>query len=145
MKQFVVGIDPDSEKHGVAFYCSDVLVDLSLMTTVNIVDWIEANHGESIVFSLENVLYTSTVYSRNRRSSPSVMGKIGLNIGRVQQAQIELMRWLDRLKCPYMLYKPESGNWANNRKQFEKVTGWTGRSNKDTRSAAYFGFLELRL
>ena len=25
--------------------------------------------------------------------------------------------------------------------EFESVTGWTGRSNEDTRSAAYFGML----
>ena len=27
------------------------------------------------------------------------------------------------------------------KKQFENVTGWSGRSNEDTRSAAYFGWL----
>ena len=32
----------------------------------------------------------------------------------------------------------------NCKKQFEKVTGWTGRSNEDTRSAAYFGWLGCR-
>jgi len=31
--------------------------------------------------------------------------------------------------------------WKKDKKQFELVTKWTGRSNEDTRSAAYFGWL----
>jgi hypothetical protein len=30
---------------------------------------------------------------------------------------------------------------AAGKKEFERVTGWKGRSNEDTRSAAYFGYL----
>ena len=30
---------------------------------------------------------------------------------------------------------------AEHKSKFEKITGWTGRSNEDTRSAAFFGFL----
>ena len=53
------------------------------------------------------------------------------------------MQWLDSLGVPYKLHKPQKGNWAKDKARFEKVTGWKGRSNEDTRSAAYFGFLEI--
>ena len=67
-----------------------------------------------------------------------------MSIGRCQQSQSELMRFLDEYKIKYVLHKPQKNNWAKNKHQFEKVTGWVGRSNEDTRSAAYFGFLGLK-
>ena len=62
-------------------------------------------------------------------------------IGRCQQSQVELMRLIDDRNVNYVLHKPQKGNWAKNKAQFEKVTGWTKRSNEDTRAAAYFGWL----
>lgn len=69
---------------------------------------------------------------------------ISVGIGRCQQAQAEVMRELDDQDIPYSLHKPTSANWANNKAMFERMTGWKGRSNSETRSAAYFGFVAVR-
>lgn len=82
------------------------------------------------------------VYSRNQKASKAAQSKVAMHIGRCQQVQIEIMQWLDALGVPYKLHKPQKGNWAKDKAMFERVTGWKGRSNEDTRSAAYFGFLE---
>jgi hypothetical protein len=66
-----------------------------------------------------------------------------MSIGRCQQAQLELMRWLDHHRLPYVLHKPQAGNWSDKKALFEKITGWTGRSNEDSRAAAFFGYLEV--
>ena len=50
---------------------------------------------------------------------------------------------LDKFHIQYVLNRPQRGNWANNKAQFERVTGWTKRSNEDTRAAAYFGYLAV--
>lgn len=95
-------------------------------------------------FSIENVAANQFVYSRNDKGSRANVSKIAMAIGRCQQAQIELCRQLDRLGIKHELHKPQRGNWADNPGLFKKVTGWIGRSNPDTRAAAYFGWLATK-
>jgi hypothetical protein len=141
----VIGIDPDSEKHGVACYLDGKLVRLEMMNTIEIIDSFVNTiliQGEPL-FSIENVMANQFVYARNRQKKKAVESQIAMRTGRCQQAQLELMRWLDHYKKPYVVHKPQSGNWADKRELFQKITGWKCNSNPDTRSAAYFGFLAL--
>lgn len=137
----IVGIDPDAESHGVAVYESGKLVELSKLQLVPI---IEKFSGVEVLFSIENVLANKFVYRRNQHNNAVVQSNIAMKVGRVQQAQAELMRLLDHLKKPYVLYEPQKGNWAKDRAGFELATGWAKNSNEDTRAAAYFGYLALR-
>lgn len=140
----IVGCDPDSKKHGIAIYRGGKLASLMMANNVEIyqmflVDGLE----EKVVFSIEDACANNFVYSRNNKGGKAVTSKIAMGVGRCQQAQVELMRWLEWCEVDYVLHKPQKGNWAKNKAQFEKVTGWTSQSNKDTRSAAYFGCLAL--
>lgn len=142
MSLIVIGVDPDSKKHGVATYVDGNLTELQMLSCVELIN--EINHlGDMALVSIENVLAQNFVYSRNVKSSKAAHAKVALSVGRCQQAQQELMNWLDHFEIPYVLHPPQGGNWANNKPQFEKATGWEGKSNADTRSAAYFGFLAL--
>ena len=60
----------------------------------------------------------------------------------VQQSQSELEGLFLYWDIKVVKHKI-SKMWKKDKNQFEKVTGWTDRSNEDTRSAAYFGFLGL--
>ena len=143
--KYTIGIDPDSEKHGVAIYIGQTLQSLKEMTEVEIVEFINSIHEfttHEIAFGIEDVASNNFIYARNR-SSKTVQSNIGVKVGRCQQAQVSLMRWLDHLDVEYKLFKPQRGNWAENKAHFERVTGWKARSNKDTRSAAFFGYLAL--
>ena len=141
----IIGIDPDSKAHGVAVYNNGQLVDLQMMQLfelLHMVDFFAGEYGiDKVRFSIEDVCANNFVYHRNSKGSKSVTSKIAMSVGRCQQSQTELIRALDFTKIKYELHKPQKGNWAKNKNQFEKVTGWKGRSNEDTRSAAYFGFL----
>lgn len=141
----VFGIDPDSEAFGLAEFRDDVLESLAVLQLVAVVDkaLFARQMGCEVVFSIENVMANQFVYARNRQRSKSAESQIAMRIGRCQQAQIELMRMLDHYQFPYVLHKPQKGNWADKRELFEKLTGWNGSSNPDTRAAAYFGFLAL--
>lgn len=142
MSKIIIGIDPDSKAHGVAVYVDGKLDKLDCSDLVGIVGFIKVSRAiESIEFHIEDVCANNFVYARNNKGNKSVTSKIAMSIGRCQQSQTELMRMLDYYKVKYVLHKPQKGNWAKNKAQFEKVTGWTGRSNEDTRSAAYFGWL----
>jgi len=139
-----IGCDPDSDKHGVAVYNDATITalhSLNLMELHSFIEGLELVPGE-IIFSIENVLANNFVYGRNRRQSKAVEAQILRSVGRCQQAQLELQRLLEWHVIPYVLHKPQKGNWADNKAQFEKVTGWKGRSNPDTRSAAYFGYMQ---
>lgn len=140
----VIGVDPDSEKHGVAIYQLGKLVTLAKWSLVDFLQQLEG--ATDTIVSLENVMANQFVYGRNVKQSKTVQSKVAMHIGRCQQAQMELMRLLDHLEIPYQLHKPMKGNWADTKLkgQFERVTGWTGTSSQDTRSAAFFGFLLLR-
>jgi len=144
-KLTIIGIDPDSRAHGVAVFVDGNLYTLESQTTPQLIQQSKREAGQyPVLFSMENVLKQNFVYSRNAKQSKAAHAKVALSVGRCQQAQFELMQWLDYLELPYVLHPPQTGNWAKNKKLFEKATGWTGRSNADTRSAAYFGFLEAR-
>ncbi len=138
----VIGVDPDSKKHGIAIYRDGRLVEL---TEWGIVELIENAHTlrDEILFSIEDVASQNFVYARNVNSK-AVQSNIAMKVGRCRQAQTEFERVLDHLGFKYVLHKPQKGNWAKNKANFERITGWTKRSNEDTRSAAYFGFLALK-
>jgi hypothetical protein len=93
------------------------------------------------------VLANNCIFPKNLRgvAGDKVKMNIALKVGRCQQAQLELMRDLEYYGIVYMLQKPAS-NWKKGAQveQFKKVTGWDKRSNEDTRSAAYMGFLMVR-
>lgn len=146
MEKITIGIDPDSDRMGFSVY---VGAELVVCATATIVEIITGHLPEylavgDVVFSIENVMANKFVYARNQKQSKSAQSTVAMAVGRCQQNQIELMRWLDHYGVPYMLHKPQRGNWAKNKELFEKITGWKGRSNPDSRAAAFFGFLQLK-
>lgn len=144
--QIIIGCDPDSQANGIAIYRNGKLEKLACMTSVEIVDMINrsALQPDEFLFSIENVCANNTVYAKNRQANKEAQSKVAMCVGRNQHAQIEVMRWLDALQIKYVLHRPQTGNWKDKRVLFEKITGWKARSNADTRSAAYFGYLEAR-
>lgn len=139
LSKYVIGVDPDSKKHGVATYRNGRLAQLDMMSTIDVVEHAQACN--MAIVSIEDVASNKFVYSRNTNTK-AVQSNIAMKVGRCQQAQIELERLLEHFGVTVIRHKPQRGNWAKNKTQFERVTGWIGRSNEDTRSAAYFGYLE---
>lgn len=142
-----IGIDPDSDKHGVAIYDNGKLIALEMMNDIEIATKIVApllKDNIKCLFSIEDVNSQDFIYNRNVKASVKATIEVARALGKCQQAQVSLQRMLDHHKIPYVNFTPQSGNWKDLKRQFELVTGWKGRSNGDTRSAAFFGFLALR-
>ncbi|OFE11399.1 hypothetical protein PHACT_12645 [Pseudohongiella acticola] len=140
----IVGIDPDSTAHGVAVYRDGELTELAELSLPQIRQWIAALEStNNLIFSIENVLAQNFVYSRNALGKKAAHAKVALSVGRCQQAQAELMRELDFMGIAYEVHAPTGYNWAKNKDQFAKQTGWKGSSNVETRSAAFFGWVAL--
>lgn len=135
----IIGIDPDAKKHGVAVY-DNKLIKLAMMSRQEIIE--EFRYSSDAIFSIENVLLTNAIFPKHLRGigADKVKMNIALKVGRNQQALQELINDLEYYDMPYILQKPSS-TWKKDKNMFEKVTGWSGRSNEDTRSAAYFGWI----
>lgn len=140
---YIIGIDPDSEKHGFAVYDHNgILVACETLTTQVIITRKVPQIGKCH-FSIEDVNSQNFIYGRNKKDNKNVERKVGMGVAKCQQAQIELIRWLEHYGITYELHKPQASNWAKNKALFKNITGWKGRSSEDSRSAAYFGYLAL--
>lgn len=144
-----IGIDPDSEANGVAVYDHGKLVRLSKLNTVQFTAQLEQtifyHRKENIKVHIENVCGISAAFNaRNKRANMAVKLKMAQHIGMCKQAQIEIERVCEALGVEFVRH-PVSKMWKKDKAQFEKVTGWAGRSNEDTRSAAAMGWLGVQL
>jgi hypothetical protein len=140
----VIGCDPDSEAHGIAIYRDGKLEQLEKWNISAVITYLSGHDDlASVMFSIENVMKNQTVYARNRHKVKAAESKIAMSVGRCQQSQVELERVLTHFGVKFVRFPPQRGNWSDLKPQFEKVTGWTGRSNSDCRSAAFFGYLAL--
>lgn len=143
MSQIIIGIDPDSKKHGVAIYLDGVLSglwNLELMMLKKIIKSYREK-GYSVICAIEHVHANTSTFRAGGSKSKSLSARMGHGVGMVHQASVELCRMLDHIDVPYSLYKI-SNRWKSqsDKRFFELATGWEGLSNEDTRSAAYFGY-----
>ncbi|EJZ9093452.1 hypothetical protein OIX85_003863 [Vibrio parahaemolyticus] len=151
-----IGIDPDSIAHGAAIAIDRKLTDLKCMTLFDIVSYINSIPLDAdIRFHIEDVSKQKAVFSdkasalrKTRGDMSRKYAEVGRKVGLVQQAQAELVRFLKSMDRPIKIHlypissawkKPEAG-----KVYMQRVWGYTGRSNEDTRSAAYFLSLGCR-
>lgn len=139
ISKLVLGIDPDSKAHGVAVYINGELVQLKCMTLFEIFGGFM--RSDNVEIHIEDVKSQKGAWHGVNENKKSV-GMIGQNIGKCKQAQIELERFAEEMEIKVVHHKVSS-MWKSqaSKKQFERATGWKERSNEDTRSAAYFGWL----
>lgn len=144
MSQVIIGIDPDSEKYGVSVFESGELVALYSKDVIDLRNLFAGLRLKDLEVTvvIEDIISNGFIYSRhNKKQGASVRARIAQNVGMCKQAQKTAEHFADHFGFKLIRIPPQLGNWAKNKKLFEKVTGWKMRSNEDTRSAAYFGWL----
>lgn len=146
MSKLIIGCDPDSDKSGFAFYVNNNLERLECLSLISF--YIElkslAKQFDEIELHIENVKGKKAVW-HNRKGSQAAYGMTCQRVGQCKQVQTEIERIAEHFNVKIVKHAVSSA-WkdAAGKSQFEKVTGWTGRSNEDSRSAAYFGYLGCR-
>lgn len=143
MSKIRIGVDPDTKKHGVAVYIDGKLTALFMLTTMEVMDLcISYGVNADILFSIEDNNAIGAIYKKRLNAKDSLAVKMAKaqDVGKVKQAQIELQKMLDHIGIKYELQKP-SANFKKSPQQLKQFTGWDKRSNEDTRSAAWFGYL----
>ena len=145
----IIGVDPDSKAHGVAIYENGTLINLENLTLMefnNMLDfWYQEAGRTNIEVHIEDVCGNNAVFMKHVNSKKSIAEAKarGRTLGMCQQSQIELERLIEYWDIKIVKHKI-SKMWKKDKKQFEMVTGWVGRSNEDNRSAAYFAFLGVK-
>lgn len=144
----IIGIDPDSKAHGVAIYdSSGSLTTLQNYTLPEFYELLRcySRYEGGVIVHIEDVCAQNAAFSKKGIKNQRAATAVNRSIGRCQQAQIELERFCEYEEVEVVKHQI-SKCWKSQRgkAQFEKITGWKGRSNEDTRSAAYFGWLGLK-
>ncbi|GHX89528.1 hypothetical protein VCSRO111_0601 [Vibrio cholerae] len=146
MTKFVIGVDPDSKAHGVAVYENGKLIELHSLNTPRLSMLLQnLKQFGSLIVSIEDNESISAMYTGRfkNKDSEAVKSKKAQHVGMVKQAQREVEYWCEILGIQVVKQKP-SKQWKDaNDKQFKLATKWQGRSNEDSRSAAYMGFLAI--
>jgi len=145
MSKIILGVDPDSKAHGAAIYINNKLTFLGCMPLMefynHIVVILENNDPDKLEFHIEDVCANKAMW-HGKKESQAAKNMMSQRLGMCKQSQIELERLAEYFDIKVVKHKI-SKMWKKDKSQFERVTGWSGRSNEDTRSAAYFGWLGL--
>ena len=142
----IIGCDPDSNKSGIAVYDNgDTISLLQSLRLTEIIGVIESLKGWNVPIELHiedlNAIISNAFSIRSKDPLAVKLKKAG-NVGQCKQVQIEIERIAEHFNIKIVRHSV-SKQWKDKygKIEFERVTGWTGRSNEDTRSAAYFGML----
>jgi hypothetical protein len=147
MSKIILGCDPDVDGKGFAIYERDKLVNLLKLSNIELLEFFKmqdtVGNIHNIELHIEDLCANkSSAFGHKSRQTKQVQNKISELVGRCKQIQLEVEKIAAHFDIKIVRHKVSS-KWkdAAGRKEFERVTGWKGQSNPDTRSAAYFGYL----
>lgn len=142
-----IGIDPDIEKPGVAIIKDGQYTAVSSLTMPDLFDLIAECKGESCVtFYVEDVNTDSATYYRHRPSAvskQSVQNKISQHVGMCMGAAKTICHVIEHYGCNLVMVKPKARAHKTAKHEadyFQRITGWQGRTNQDSRDAAMLIF-----
>lgn len=145
-----IGIDPDIDGSGVAIMIDGKLDSLHLIGFHDLLDEIEANFEytintpmtqdilDNMEFYMEDVELINTVWDRPGINQ-SVKIKIAQNVGMVKAVGRLIKTQFERCYIMHTLIPPLKGYLKRGKKDakfFNKIMGWSGKSNADNRDAA---------
>tara|TARA_R110000751_G_C13434390_1_gene442044 strand:+ start:50 stop:487 length:438 start_codon:yes stop_codon:yes gene_type:complete len=138
--KYVIGIDPDCKKSGVATFVDGELLNLDNLSLIEFFDFC-SKLREEVIIVIEDGNQISGLYHRNTNQNKLVQHKISERVGANKQRATDLIEIAKHYGITVIAQKPRKGNWADKKPMFEKVTGWKKQSNPETRSAAFFGYM----
>lgn len=142
-KPLILGIDPDVKGSGLALYENGKLKTLCNATLVQLYDWLSDSCNQSLLVVMEDVTTNTATFAKAGAVTKRAQQKVSYGVGRNAQVGWHILEVCEHLGFE-VIKKPLSSQWKKQKTVFERMTGWTGRSNEETRSAAYIGYLEAQ-
>lgn len=147
--KIIIGCDPDSTASGVAIYDGkyiklesyNVFEFYTLMHSV----FLSKNH-HAVELHLENVKANKAVW-HSAKENRAAYGMTCQKVGQCKQVQTEIERIAKHFDIKVIHHKV-SKQWKDSKTgkaALKDIFGYTGQSNEDTRSAAYFAYLGSKL
>lgn len=132
----IIGIDPDMRKCGVCAMADGEIDVIMSDDTAALLDAIRYAISDDTWFAIENVNAIKTIYAKNRKGGQAVQSRIAQNVGMVKAAATIIQDYIEHHGGNVILVPPGIGKQTkNNAKLFAELTGYTGRTNEDTRDA----------
>ncbi|MDC5072901.1 hypothetical protein [Acinetobacter baumannii] len=131
--QIIIGIDPDLEKSGVAVL-KDGSLRLDNMRFYDLTQYLEVNKGQIKKVVIEAGWQNKksnfhSFYGQTKSAGEAIARKVGEN----HATGILLAEIAQALGLAVLLVKPTKSKL--NAEQFNKITGWQGRTNQEQRDA----------
>lgn len=140
--EIVVSIDPGTEKSGVAIFHDGEIHNLLSMSMPELTEYIRMTNAHYVIEDVEAI---KTIYKRNRKANTGSGLQVAQSVGLVKATGRHLIEFLNWYGRSHTKLKPIKGNWGTmktdpGKRALAQRLGWTKGSNKDTRSAAFFGW-----
>lgn len=143
----IIGIDPDLEKSGVAVVANGRIESLHKLELDDLCEFVAERYTDGVLVVLEDVEINKPVFNRGNQVR-RVREKIAQNVGNVKATARHIDRMLTKRGVKIIKVAPLKGAVKRQAKKnsayFNKLTGWTGRSNEDTRDAALLALFGIR-
>ena len=140
MSLIKVGIDPDAHRSGVALVSGTTILELHSLKLPSLVRYLkDCADKDKLEVILEDLEQWKSIKPRQGQSVKAML-KIARNVGKCQGTAKAIYDLLTDAGIEVRQAKPLRGpvkrQAKNNGRYFNRLTGWTGRSNQDTRDAA---------
>lgn len=135
-----IGIDPDVDKSGVAYYERKTkIIELSNLTFFQLFDYLNfcKSKGEFKVVVEAGWLNKSNWHKVDKGSS-SINAKIGQRTGANHEVGKKIVEMCEYLEIEFKLVKPTRKKLDS--ASFNKITGTIGRTNQEQRDAGMLVF-----
>lgn len=139
-----IGIDPDLTASGVSVVEGEQIIQLKSVRIAELVQFVAGFDGAIIKMEDPNLIKPTFPRQLDKKLTAgqrvSIMRKISQDVGKVKASAKLINELLTAAGLKVIMVRPLKGSLKRQAKgdanYFNKVTGWTGRSNEDQRDAA---------
>lgn len=135
-----IGIDPDLQKNGVAIMENGQYKEIISLSFPELLELIfESKNDAGVLFVVEDVNKHKPTFFKKSVRGQGALNKVSQNVGMVKAVGQKIIEMLEFNNVPYELCPPLKGTLKKckeDAKLFNKLTGWTERTNADKRDAA---------
>ena len=138
----IIGIDPDIVKSGLAVVRDNEILHLESLSFVDLVNAVsQVPYGkDGLVIKIENPEAIKPLFGAKTKNKRAIREKICQDVGKCKATARLICEVLESKGYIVQKIKPLTGPTKKQAKAsadyFNKITGWTGRSNEDKRDAA---------
>ena len=133
-EKFMIGIDPDVDKSGVAFLNGNEL-KLDNLTFFQLFDYLKDMKEiyKGLIVYVECGFLNKSNWHKKSDKSAAFNSKIGEFTGANFETAKKIVEMCEYLKISHIKIKPTRSKISND--SFKQITGYTGRTNQEQRDA----------